>query len=84
MTRFSLIRPIAATVAAMVLSACALLSTPDPVQTYRFGGTAPAPAAGHGLSATATRIAIVESRHLVTIELALIWWLAPFPSPSPR
>lgn len=42
MNRFSLIRPIAATVAAMALtaglSACALLSTPDPVQTYRFGG----------------------------------------------
>ena len=42
MTRFSLIRPLAATVATMALSACALLSTPDPVQTYRFGG---APAA---------------------------------------
>ena len=42
MTRFSLIRPLAATVALMTLSACALLSTPDPVQTYRFGG---APAA---------------------------------------
>ena len=42
MTRFSLIRPLAATVAMMALSACALLSTPDPVQTYRFGG---APAA---------------------------------------
>lgn len=38
MTRFSLIRPLAATVATMALSACALLSTPDPVQTYRFGG----------------------------------------------
>jgi cholesterol transport system auxiliary component len=38
LTRFSLIRPIAATVAMMTLSACALLSTPDPVQTYRFGG----------------------------------------------
>ena len=38
MTRFSLIRPLAATVALMTLSACALLSTPDPVQTYRFGG----------------------------------------------
>ena len=40
MNRFSLIRPIAATVALMALSACALLSTPDPVQTYRFGGGA--------------------------------------------
>lgn len=42
MNRFSLIRPLAATVALMGLSACALLSSPDPVQTYRFGG---APAA---------------------------------------
>ena len=40
MNRFSLIRPIVATVALMALSACALLSTPDPVQTYRFGGLA--------------------------------------------
>ena len=38
MNRFSLIRPIAATIAAMALSACALLSTPEAVQTYRFGG----------------------------------------------
>ena len=45
MTRFSLIRPIAATVALMTLSACALLSTPDPVQTYRFGGGAASSAA---------------------------------------
>jgi len=44
-TRFSLIRPLAATVALMTLSACALLSTPDPVQTYRFGGTAAATSA---------------------------------------
>lgn len=50
MNRFSLIRPIAATVAAMALtaglSACALLSTPDPVQTYRFGGVPASAAAG--------------------------------------
>lgn len=45
MTRFSLIRPLAATVALMTLSACALLSTPDPVQTYRFGGGVAAPSA---------------------------------------
>ncbi len=45
MNRFSLIRPIAATVALMALSACALLSTPDPVQTYRFGGVSASPAA---------------------------------------
>ncbi len=36
----SLARPIVLTLAAMTLSACALLSTPDPVQTYRFGGGA--------------------------------------------
>ena len=36
----SLIRPLAVTLTAMALSACALLSTPDPVQTYRFGGVA--------------------------------------------
>lgn len=34
----SLARPIALTLAGMALSACALLSSPDPVQTYRFGG----------------------------------------------
>lgn len=53
MIRFSLIRPIAATVAAMALSAglsaCALLSTPDPVQTYRFGGI-PASAAAEAIA----------------------------------
>lgn len=38
MNRFSLIRPIVATVALIALSACALLSSPEPVQTYRFGG----------------------------------------------
>lgn len=44
MNRFSLIRPVIATVVLMGLSACALLSTPEAVQTYRFGG-APAPSA---------------------------------------
>jgi cholesterol transport system auxiliary component len=43
--RISLIRPIAATLAAMALSACALLATPEPVQTYRFGEAAPAASA---------------------------------------
>jgi len=43
--RFSLIRPIAATLAAMALSACALLATPEPVQSYRFGEAAPAASA---------------------------------------
>lgn len=45
MNRISLIRPIAATLAAMALSACALLATPEPVQSYRFGEAAPASAA---------------------------------------
>jgi ABC-type uncharacterized transport system auxiliary subunit len=40
-----LIRPIAVTLAAMALSACALLATPEPVQTYRFGEAAPAASA---------------------------------------
>jgi len=43
--RFSLIRPIAITLTAMVLSSCALLATPEPVQTYRFGGVAAASSA---------------------------------------
>lgn len=45
MNRISLIRPIAATLAAMALSACALLATPEPVQSYRFGEAAPAASA---------------------------------------
>jgi cholesterol transport system auxiliary component len=45
LTRFSLIRPLAAIVAMTALSACALLSTPEPVQTYRFGGAAVASSA---------------------------------------
>jgi cholesterol transport system auxiliary component len=42
--RFSLIRPITAALALISLSSCALLSTPDPVQTYRFGGVLALPA----------------------------------------
>lgn len=45
MTRFSLMRPLALTLGGMALSACALLSTPDPVQMYRFGGAPAGPAA---------------------------------------
>ena len=58
MTRFSLIRPIAATVAMMALSACALLSTPDPVQTYRFGGGVAATSA----AATASPVQVMLRR----------------------
>lgn len=45
MNRFPLIRPAVLAVTAVTLSACALLSTPDPVQTYRFGGRVAAAAA---------------------------------------
>ena len=60
MTRFSLIRPIAATVAMMALSACALLSTPDPVQTYRFGGAAAATSAAAAASPVQVTLRRVE------------------------
>jgi cholesterol transport system auxiliary component len=59
-TRFSLIRPIAATVALMALSACALLSTPDPVQTYRFGGTAAATSTAAAANPTQVTLRRVE------------------------
>jgi cholesterol transport system auxiliary component len=62
--RFSLIRPIVATVALMGLSACALLSTPDPVQTYRFGaGGAPseAPAAASPVQVILRRVEFPEA-----------------------
>jgi len=42
--RFS-IKPAVAAAGALALAGCALLSTPDPVQTYRFGGPAAAGAA---------------------------------------
>lgn len=38
----------AAAATALALSGCALLSSPDPVQTYRFGGPAAASAAAEG------------------------------------
>ena len=38
----------AASIVALALAGCALLSTPDPVQTYRFGGPAAAGAAAEG------------------------------------
>ncbi|MDQ3126203.1 MAG: ABC-type transport auxiliary lipoprotein family protein [Pseudomonadota bacterium] len=57
MNRFSLIRPIAATVALMALSACALLSSPDPVQTYRFGGL-PASSAATQVVANPTEVTL--------------------------
>jgi cholesterol transport system auxiliary component len=57
--RFSLIRPIAATVAMIGLSACALLATPDPVQTYRFGGT---PAASTAAPVVASPVQVTLRR----------------------
>lgn len=60
MNRFSLIRPLAATVALLALSACALLSTPDPVQTYRFGGSAATAAAPAVASPTQVILRRVE------------------------
>lgn len=41
---------LAAAAGALALAGCALLSTPDPVQTYRFGGPAAASAAAEGLA----------------------------------
>lgn len=64
MTRFSLIRPIGAIVALTALSACALLSTPEPAQTYRFGGvaasSAPA-AAANPVQVTLRRVEFPEA-----------------------
>ena len=65
MNPFSLIRPMAVTVAVMAVGAtlagCALLSTPDPVQTYRFGGaTALTPAAAATASPTQVTLRRVE------------------------
>ncbi|MFN3932862.1 MAG: ABC-type transport auxiliary lipoprotein family protein [Brevundimonas sp.] len=42
------IKPVAAAAGAFALAGCALLSSPDPVQTYRFGGPAAASAAAEG------------------------------------
>ena len=47
MIRFSIKRA-AATAGTLAVAGCALLSTPDPVQTYRFGGPAAAGAAAEG------------------------------------
>lgn len=44
----SSIKPATAAAAALTVAGCALLSTPDPVQTYRFGGPAAAGAAAEG------------------------------------
>ncbi len=56
MIRTCLIRLTAVGVAATALAGCALLSSPDPVQTYRFGGAAPA--VSQGVSSSAPSIAL--------------------------
>ena len=43
-----MIRTAAVLLGAVALAGCALLSTPDPVQTYRFGGPAAASASAEG------------------------------------
>lgn len=48
MIRFSPIKVALAAAGAFALSGCALLSSPDPVQTYRFGGNASASAPSEG------------------------------------
>lgn len=90
MNRFSLIRPLAATLAFLGLSACALLSTPDPVQTYRFGGVpATAPAARAVASPIQVSLRRVEFPEAVegdrllgvtgveTAYIAGVRWVAP-------
>ncbi|MDP2212236.1 ABC-type transport auxiliary lipoprotein family protein [Phenylobacterium sp.] len=91
MNRFSLIRPIAATVALMALSACALLATPDPVQTYRFGriaasSAAPEPGLVSPIQVTLRRVEFpeaVEGDKLLgvtgteTAYIAGVRWISP-------
>lgn len=60
MIRTSLVRLTAVGVAATALAGCALLSSPDPVQTYRFGGAAPAVAQSVGASAPSIALRRVE------------------------
>jgi len=88
--RFSLIRPIAAAAAVMTLSACALLSTPDPVQTYRFGGL-PAASGSPTAAASPTQVTLrrvefpeaVEGDRLLgvtgteTAYVAGVRWVSP-------
>lgn len=49
-----MIRALASALAAAALAGCALLSTPDPVQLYRFGDTSP----GQGAAAAATPVTL--------------------------
>jgi ABC-type uncharacterized transport system auxiliary subunit len=58
--RSSLIRLTAVGVAASALAGCALLSSPEPVQSYRFGGPAPAVSESIGSNATSISLRRVE------------------------
>lgn len=60
MIRSSLIRLTAIGVAASAVAGCALLSSPDPVQTYRFGGAAPSVSGSVGTMATSIALRRVE------------------------
>ncbi|MDP3801140.1 ABC-type transport auxiliary lipoprotein family protein [Brevundimonas sp.] len=55
MIRLPLIRLAVAATGALAVSACALLSTPDPVQTYRFGS---APVAGIEAMASPVQVSL--------------------------
>lgn len=59
MIRLPLIRLAVAAAGALAVSACALLSTPDPVQTYRFG-SAPVSAAAPAASPVQVALRRVE------------------------
>lgn len=63
MIRLPLIRLSVATAGALALSACALLSTPDPVQTYRFGSAplSAATAAGSPVQVALRRVEFPEA-----------------------
>jgi len=58
--RSSLIRLTAVGVATSALAGCALLSSPEPVQSYRFGGSAPAVSGSIGSNATSISLRRVE------------------------
>lgn len=89
MNRFSLIRPVVATVVLIGLSACALLSTPEAVQTYRFGGmlpSSPAAAVASPVQVTLRRVEFpqaVEGDRLLgvtgteTAYIAGARWVSP-------
>ena len=66
MIRSPLSRMAALGAVAAALSGCALLKSPDPVQTYRFGGTAPA--ASQTIGSAATSIALRRAEFPEAVE----------------